>query len=123
MSARSTGILKGVYSLMKFHQTTFVTIVVLISIALGLSGCFTVGKSFPGYVVPDIKVGEADQNKISDMFGAPWRTGMDNGVRTWTYGLYRYSLFSAAKTEDLVIRFNSEGVVTSYTYNTTDPLP
>ena len=48
---------------------------------------------------------------------------MDDGDQTWTYGHYRYSLFGEAKTEDLVIRFDKDGVVSSYTFNTTDPVP
>ncbi len=52
-------------------------------------------------------------------FGAPWRTGLEDGQRTWTYAEYRYSLFGGAQTRDLLIRFDDEGRVASYTFNST----
>ena len=96
------------------------SIIFLFAISVLLSACFTVGKSFPDYAVPDIKIGKTTESEIRKLFGSPWRTGMDDGDRTWTYGYYRYSLFKAAKTEDLVVRFDKDGVVSSYTFNTTD---
>jgi hypothetical protein len=54
------------------------------------------------------------------MFGDPWRVGVENGQRTWTYGLYRYSVFAPARTRDLKIRFDSSGAVASYTFDSTD---
>jgi hypothetical protein len=55
--------------------------------------------------------------------GLPWRTGVEDGLETWTYGHYRYSAFSASRTRDLVLRFDERVVVVSYTYSTTDPQP
>ncbi len=48
------------------------------------------------------------------------RVGIEDGLRTWTYGRYRYRLFGRARTEDLVLRFDAQGVVASYTFNTTE---
>jgi outer membrane protein assembly factor BamE (lipoprotein component of BamABCDE complex) len=98
-------------------------IILLFAISVLLSACFTVGKSFADYAVPDIRVGKTTENEIRTLFGSPWRTGMDDGDQTWTYGHYRYSLFGEEKTEDLVIRFDKDGVVSSYIFNTTDPVP
>lgn len=53
------------------------------------------------------------------MFGEPWRTGIEDGKRTWTYAHYRYSLFGPEQTRDLLVRFDDEGNVVSYSYNTT----
>lgn len=102
------------------RQRAVLTIILLLAISVLLSACFTVGKSFPDYAVPDIKIGKTTESEIRELFGSPWRTGMDDGDRTWTYGEYRYSLFGEAKTEDLVIRFDKDGVVSSYTFNTTE---
>jgi hypothetical protein len=55
------------------------------------------------------------------LFGAPWRTGLEDGQQTWTYGHYKYSLFSREKTRDLVVRFDEKNVVVSYTFNSTEP--
>jgi hypothetical protein len=54
------------------------------------------------------------------MFGEPWRTGIEDGKRTWTYGKYKWSAFGDAETTDLVVRFNQDGTVSSYVYNTTE---
>ncbi len=54
------------------------------------------------------------------MFGEPWRTGIEDGKRTWTYGKYKWSAFGEAETTDLVVRFNQDGTVSSYVYNTTE---
>jgi hypothetical protein len=54
------------------------------------------------------------------MFGSPWRVGIEDGRRTWTYGKYRYRLFSETSTQDLVVRFDDKGIVVSYTFNTTE---
>ncbi len=102
------------------RQRVASSIILLFATSALLSACLTVGKSFPDYAVPDIKIGKTTESEIRKLFGPPWRTGMDGGERTWTYGHYRYSLFGEAKTEDLVIRFDKDGVVSSYTFNTTD---
>jgi len=85
------------------------------------SGCATVGRDFPSYQVPRIKIGETTQTDIRSMFGPPWRVGIEDGTKTWTYGKYRYGLFAETSTQDLVVRFDDNGIVTSYTYNTTEP--
>ena len=67
-----------------------------------------------------IRVGQTTQRQIRTMFGVPWRIGIENGQRTWTYGHYQYSLFGQGSTEDLVIRFGNDGIVASYVFNTTN---
>jgi outer membrane protein assembly factor BamE (lipoprotein component of BamABCDE complex) len=91
-----------------------------ISLAAFLSGCFTVGHNFPVDQVAAIKIGKTTQDEVKSMFGSPWRVGMEDGQRTWTYGKYRYSAFAETSTQDLVIRFNDRGVVVSFTFNTTE---
>ncbi len=85
-----------------------------------LSSCATIGREFPVARVSDIRMGETTQNDVKEMFGPPWRVGIEDGLRTWTYGKYRYRLFGRASTEDLVVRFDSKNIVTSYTFNTTE---
>jgi hypothetical protein len=91
----------------------------VLMISLMTSGCATIGHEFPAGQVSSIKIGETTQNDIYTTFGAPWRTGLDNGMKTWTYGNYYYSLFTDGSTEDLVIKFDKRGVVTSFVFNTT----
>jgi hypothetical protein len=88
-------------------------------LAILISGCASIGHEFPASQVSIIRIGETTQNDIYRTFGAPWRTGIENGMKTWTYGDYRYSLFSEGSTEDLVIKFDRSGLVASYVFNTT----
>lgn len=95
------------------------------AILVGLSlllvvGCATVGRDFATHNVDQIEVGETTRSDIQEMFGEPWRTGIEDGKRTWTYGKYRWSAFGEAETTDLVVRFNKDGRVSSYVYNTTE---
>lgn len=83
-------------------------------------GCATVGQDFATHNVDQIQVGETTRAEIQSMFGEPWRTGVEDGKRTWTYGKYRWSAFGDAETTDLVVRFNSDGTVSSYVFNTTE---
>jgi len=86
-----------------------------------LGGCATIGRDFTATEIPKIQIGKTTQGDLLAMFGTPWRTGIEDGKQTWTYGKYHYSLFSDTTAQDLVVRFDSKGVVSSYTYNTTEP--
>jgi len=89
-------------------------------IGLLACGCATVGHDFPSEKVQAIRLNQTTQAEVEAMFGPPWRTGMEEGMVTWTYGRYRYAIFSDAKTKDLVLRFNDQNVVVSYSFNTTE---
>jgi outer membrane protein assembly factor BamE (lipoprotein component of BamABCDE complex) len=93
----------------------------LAAAALLGAGCATVGSEFPTEKVPDIRLGETTREEIRSMFGEPWRTGVEDGKPTWTFARYRYSLFGSEQTKDLVLRFDDQGTVVSYTFNTTEP--
>lgn len=98
-------------------RKTFSSLIVLT--LLLSSGCASVGHEFPASQVSTIRIGETTQNDIYTTFGSPWRTGIDNGMKTWTYGNYHYSLFSDHSAEDLVIKFDKRGVVAAFVFNTT----
>jgi hypothetical protein len=104
-------------------QHIYVPAVILcISAALIMfvSSCATVGRDFPVSGVSKIEIGKTTRDEIRAMFGPPWRVGMEDGQRTWTYGNYRYSLFQAKSAKDLVVRFDDKDVVASYTFSTTE---
>jgi outer membrane protein assembly factor BamE (lipoprotein component of BamABCDE complex) len=95
--------------------------IILVTLTLAIvAGCATVGQDFATHNVDQIEIGETTRSDIQEMFGEPWRTGIDDGKRTWTYGKYRWSAFGDAETTDLVVRFNQDGTVSSYVYNTTE---
>ncbi len=93
------------------------TLLLLLALGLPLSGCMPkVGKAFPYYKVRDIEVEKTTQAEIRQMFGDPWRTGLENGQRTWTYGEYGVKI-----SRDLVIRFDDQKRVKSYSFSSTVP--
>lgn len=83
------------------------------------SGCASIGHDFPAGQISTIHIGETTRNDIYTAFGKPWRTGIDNGMKTWTYGNYHYSLFSDNSAEDLVIKFDKRNIVSAFVFNTT----
>lgn len=92
----------------------------LLLLSLLFSGCASIGKEFPVKDVARIEIGSTTQKQIIDMFGSPWRTGLESGQKTWTYGTYNYGLFQQKQATDLVIRFDEKNVVVSYTFSTTE---
>lgn len=93
---------------------------VVAGLAIGLAGCANVGHDFPDQRARDIEIGKTSQQQVREMFGEPWRVGYEDGNRTWTYGKYHYTILGSPSTKDLVIRFDRNNVVKSYTYNTTE---
>ena len=81
----------------------------------------TVGRDFPVQQVRQLQIGTTTREQVRDLFGQPWRTGLEDGQPTWTYGHYRYTLLGDSRTRDLVVRFDPRGVVRSYTFSSTDP--
>lgn len=84
-------------------------------------GCVSVGNDFPVAPVQELEIGTTTRADVQRMFGDPWRVGIEDGQRTWTYAHYRWSLFGGAKTRDLKIRYDGRGVVRSYTFSSSDP--
>ena len=84
------------------------------------SGCLTLGKDFPKEYVSEIKIGQTTKSQIRKLFGAPWLSGIQDGKLAWTYGNYDYSVFGERKAKDMVVQFDKKGLVTSYTFSTTE---
>ena len=88
--------------------------------ALG-SGCaiWSEGHVFPAGQVQTIRIGESTLNDILTAFGTPWKTGIENGLKMWTYRDDRYVALSGMEREGLVIKFDKRDVVSSFNYNST----
>jgi hypothetical protein len=95
-------------------------VALLLFVPLLVGACATVGREFPANRVGDIALEQTTQSEIREMFGPPWRVGVEDGRTTWTYGRYRYRLFGEPSTSDLVVRFDPEGHVVSYSFSTTE---
>ncbi len=105
----------------KQHFQNFAKLLILFTgLTFFMSGCITLGKDFPVSNVPWIKIGETTKSEVRKLFGAPWLSGNQDGQLAWTYGNYDYSLFGEKKAKDLVIQFDDNGVVITYTFSTTE---
>ncbi len=93
----------------------------LVAAMLASAGCATIGHKFAVENVPKVSIGETTRSDVAKWFGPPWRTGLEDGRETWTYGHYRYSLFGPDVTRDFVVRFDANGKVASYTFSSTEP--
>jgi len=103
---------------MKLAKSSLNHLAAVILVNSFLTGCASIGHEFPANRVSTIRIGETTQHDIYTTFGAPWRTGLENGMKTWTYADYHYSLFSEGSAEDLVVKFDRQGVVASFVFNT-----
>ncbi len=85
-------------------------------------GCVTIGRDFPVRPVQQLEIGTTTRADVKRLFGDPWRVGVEDGQRSWTYGLYHFNLLlGGVEARDLVIRFDRAGVVRSYSFNSSDP--
>ncbi|MCU0612816.1 MAG: hypothetical protein MUE60_13640 [Candidatus Eisenbacteria bacterium] len=92
----------------------------VLAIGVLLMACAGVGHRFPADRVPDLAPGSTTQSDVIGMFGQPWRTGLDDGLVTWTHARYGWSLFGGSSATDLVTRFDDRGVLVSFSFNTTE---
>jgi hypothetical protein len=98
-------------------RTTIITWTLLAVLSLPFTGCMpSVGRPFPVEQVRQIEIGVTTKDEIRTMFGDPWRTGVEDGFRTYTYGEY-----SVKMSRDLVIRFDDQDVVKSYSFSSSYP--
>jgi|YNPNPStandDraft_1061719.scaffolds.fasta_scaffold06497_5 outer membrane protein assembly factor BamE (lipoprotein component of BamABCDE complex) len=93
----------------------------LLLLLAAVYGCITVGRDFISHDFSWIVPNKTTRKEVRTVLGEPFRVGVDAGYMTWSYGYYRYSLFGEEKTKDLVIYFNKDGTVKSYTFNTSFP--
>ena len=94
---------------------------VLGAILICTTGCITIGKDFNSSDLGWLRSNTTDKGEIYRSLGDPFRTGVDQGKITWTYGYYRYRVFGETCTKDLIIYYNPNGTVSSYTFNTSFP--
>ena len=108
----------------KWNQcySNFIGIFIFISLMISLNGCssMTLGNNFPVHQVSSIEIGVTTRAEIQERFGAPWRTGIEDGMSTWTFGYYSYDFSGKGLGRDLKIKFNQAGIVRSYSFNTTE---
>jgi hypothetical protein len=105
---------------MKMSRIHVRTLALIIGILLA-PACATVGAPFQFQGTQSITVGKTTRADILSQYGKPFRVGYDNGATKWTFGYYQYKLFGDSQTKDLAITFNQSGVVSDYTYSSSEP--
>jgi hypothetical protein len=98
------------------------TRLVVLVIALALSGCagLQVGREFPSPDAAQIKTDVTDKTRLLTLYGEPYQVGIDNGDQTWRW-FYALRSASATTSKDLLVRFNANGTVKSYSFTSNFP--
>jgi len=103
-----------------FLHKYLLILILLTFTCVSTSSCITLGKDFPASNLSAIKIKKTTKDEIRRLFGSPWLSGLQDGKLAWTYGNYDYSLFGKRKAKDLVVQFDKKGIVTTYTFSTTE---
>ena len=103
------------------NYTVMIIVMILI---LALGGCGgTVGEKFNTSKVENIINGTTTQAEIKNIFGKPFKTGIQNGKPIWVYEYNRYNLLKNKISKDLIIVFGPSGVVQSHQFMSNEPSP
>ena len=97
---------------MKARNTLVLNILLLAN--LFFIGCGTTGKNFNESLHKNIVVGSTTHKEIQAMFGSPFKKGVQNGYKTWTYEYNFYNVLGNNITKDIIIVFTQSGVVKSH---------
>ena len=97
---------------MKARNTLVLNILLLAN--LFFIGCGTTGKNFNESLHKNIVVGITTHKEIQAMFGSPFKKGIQNGYKTWTYEYNFYNALGNNITKDIIIVFTQSGVVKSH---------
>jgi outer membrane protein assembly factor BamE (lipoprotein component of BamABCDE complex) len=89
-----------------------------LALSLVVCGCVSLGRRFDAAAVKTIAIGKTTQSQIERTFGEPFRTGVDSGDATWTYLDYHFGIVGKQRATDLLVKFNADGTVKSYAFNT-----
>ena len=77
-------------------------------------GCGTVGKDFDIELARSIVNGQTNQAQISEMFGEPFKKGIQNGHPVWVYEKNVFKAIGEDTSKNLIVEFDSEGVVRNH---------
>ena len=104
----------------KINCTRILNIILLVSL-LFVYGCGSTGKNFNESLYKNIVAGITTHKEIQAMFGTPFKKGVQNGSKVWTYEYNAYNSLDNDITKDMVIVFTPSGVVKSHQMMTNQP--
>ena len=99
------------------RRLKFIFLALLLS---ALTGCVTSGREFNSKL-DWIQKGRTDQQQVKVMLGDPQFVGSSDGTPAWTYGFYKYRLFSPSYTKEVKFYWNADRTVESWSFNSSFP--
>jgi hypothetical protein len=105
---------------MKINCVPVLNIILLINF-LFVCGCGSTGKNFNESLYRNIIAGTTTDKEIQAMFGSPFKKGVQNGSKVWTYEYNAYNSLGSDITKDIVVIFTPSGVVKSHQMMTNQP--
>ena len=98
---------------MKTMNALIINIILLTGLLL-IYGCGTIGKDLNESLYKNIVAGTTTHKEIQAMFGPPFKKGIQNGYKVWTYEYNAFNSVGDDTTKDMVIVFTPDGVVKSH---------
>ncbi len=86
-----------------------------------VAGCGTVGKDFSVEQAQAIENGKTTKEDIAQMFGEPFKTGIQNGHPIWIYERNKYKAIGDDTSKSLTVEFDDKGVVKSHQVTSNEP--
>ncbi len=102
------------------RRRSFSCFVLNCSITLALSSCVTSGREFNSKL-DWIQKGKTNQQQVKLVLGDPQFVGSSDGTAAWTYGFYKYRLFSPSYTKEVKFYWNTDQTVESWSFNSSFP--
>ncbi len=84
-------------------------------------GCGTVGTDFDIEKAQSIENGKTTKEDIAQMFGEPFKTGIQNGHPIWIYERNKYKVIGDDTSKSLTVEFDDKGVVRHHTVTSNEP--
>lgn len=85
-----------------------------------LSACVTQGRDFHSQL-EWVKKGKTRQADVKLLLGDPQFVGSSDGTPAWTYGFYKYRLFSPSYTKEVKFYWNNDNTVQTWSFNSSFP--
>ena len=82
--------------------------------------CVTGGRLFRSDI-SWIKKDKTDKEDVKMLLGEPFMVGSSGSVKTWTYGYYRYGLFSKNLLKEIKFYWNKNTTVNHFVFNSNFP--
>ena len=93
---------------------------VMFLFVVGLTGCVTRGVDFSSDL-SWVKVNSTTQMEVSQKLGTPYSVGNSGGLSTWTYGYYKYALFTDSPTKELKFYWSNDHKVKDFSFTSSFP--